>query len=177
MAQDIQFKARVSKLYEARFGGGSFGLEGHDRQYFNTKNALPGFVVPGATIEFTAQLGRNGKSYFVTDASLREVAGAPAPAPSPGGGPSLGSRDSSIMYQSARKDALVMVGLLVGAGVLYTDKTPKAKVGGILEDAVDRFTALYYEDISSLGALERVPPVELGGGETKATPPREELPE
>ncbi len=153
-----QYQGKVSKLFESRRGG-SFGLADQYGLYFNTKNDLPPFVVPGATVSFEAEVGRNGKSCYVVDSTLKEVVGAPKPAP--GGTPTgFGTRDDSIKYQSSRKDALVMVGLLAAAGALYNDKTPKAKLAGIIEDTVDRFTALYYEDIETLGALERAGPAE-----------------
>lgn len=155
-----QYTGKVSKIFPARFGG-SFGLDGQYNLYFNTKQALPAFVVPGASVSFEAEMGRNGKSVYVSDATLKSVAPpAPAtPAGNTGGGGSFADRDNSIKYQSSRKDALAMVGLLVSTGALFDPSKPPArtKLAGIIEDAVDRFTALYFDDIEELGALNRVP--------------------
>jgi hypothetical protein len=154
------YKGKIAKVFPSRFGGGSFGLEGQQGLYFNTKQPLPAFAVQGAIIDFEATPGRNGKSVFVNDASIREVS-APAPLPSGGGGGGSGiSTDTSIRYQSSRKDAIAVVGVLVAAGAISLDKVPVAKRQGIIEDLVDRFTAVYFEDIETLGALERNPPVE-----------------
>lgn len=154
-----QYKGKVSKIFPARWGG-SFGIEEQYGLYFNTRNALPDFVVAGATVEFDAVQGRGQKSMQVTDSSLKLAAPTPPAERQSGGGGQPTSRDDSIRYQSSRKDALAMVGLMAAAGVLYNDKTPKSKIGGILEDAVDRFTAVYFEDVETLGALTRseIPP-------------------
>lgn len=151
-----QYRGRVSQSFPSRFGG-SFGLEDQRGLYFNTKQALPAFIRAGATVEFEGEVGRNGKSVFVVDASIKEVAAAPAAASGGGGAPSMGSRDASIQYQSSRKDALVMVDLLIKTGALKLPEAP-AKKAGVIEAAVDRFTAIYYEDIEQLGALARTPP-------------------
>lgn len=159
-----QYKGKVSKIFPARWGG-SFGLEEQYGLYFNTRGALPDFVVVGATVEFDAVPGRGQKSMQVTDASLKLATPTPpAERLGQGGGQGVSSRDDSIRYQSSRKDALVMVGLLAQAGVLYNPNTPKSKIGGILEDAVDRFTAVYFEDVETLGALTRseIPAQEVG---------------
>lgn len=155
-----QYKGKVSKTFASRWGG-SFGLEEHPGVYFNTHDALPAFVVGGAFVEFEAAPGRTEKSRQVTDSSLKAVAGPP-PTGERGHQGQFGSRDEHIRYQSARKDALAMAGLLAAAGALYNEKTPKSKILGILEDVVDRFTAVYFEDIETLGALSRseIPPQE-----------------
>lgn len=171
-----QYQGKVSKVFTSRFGG-SFGLEGQYNLYFNTKNALPADVVEGVTVSFEATPGRNGKSVYVTDASLKVIAQAP-PASAAGPAPqTFAQRDNSIQYQSSRKDALVMVGLLAAAGCLYNDNTPKAKLAGIIEDAVDRFTAVYFEDIGTLGALDRVPVPEPSQPQPATQAPASQLPE
>lgn len=168
------YQGKVSKIFPARYGG-SFGLEGQQGLYFNTKNALPGFVQSGATVAFEAQVGRNGKSVFVTDTSLKEVA-APAPPAAPSGGfGGFGSqREDGIKYQSSRKDALAMVDLLIRNGALPLGKVDSKKAG-IIEAAVDRFTAIYFEDIETMGALSRTEPSAVTPAAAAAEP--EGLPE
>lgn len=148
-----QYRGRVSKIFPSRFGG-SFGLDGQQGLYFNTKAALPAFLREGVTVELEGEIGRNGKSVFVVEGSLKEV--APAPQASGGGGP-MSRTDESIRYQSSRKDALAMVAILVQSGALKLPEAP-AKKAGVIEAAVDRFTAIYFEDIEQLGALARTPP-------------------
>lgn len=173
------YKGKIAKTFPSRFGGGSFALDGQHGLYFNTKRPLPAYAVEGATVEFEATPGRNGKSMFVNDDSIKEVA-APAPAASGGyGGGGFGDRDTSIKYQSSRKDAIGTVANLIAAGALWDPSKPPpvSKRAGIIEDATDRFTAVYFEDIETLGALERNPPVEPGQ-KAKAEPDKSEgLPE
>lgn len=169
-----QFNGKVSRLFTARYGG-SFGLEGQDSTYFNTRNALPAFVQPGAFVSFDAtdkSRGGRYRSFDVADASLAQAqppAGAAAPAAA-----GIGSVQDKIQYQAARKDAQMIVQQLIDAGVLYNEKTPKAKIAGIIEDATDRYTALYYDDTTTLGALTRVPPADA---EPSKAPAGEALPE
>lgn len=148
-----KFSGQVFKLYSGRTP--AFRLEG-DQIYYNAKT-LPAFVSPGAWIEFEAgDLSRSGKGRDVVEGSIFPQTKAAGAAPAQ----SLGSRDESIQYQSARKDALVMVGLLIANGAV---KLPEnvAKRAGVIEALVDRFTASYYEDIGDLGALDRADPVEV----------------
>jgi hypothetical protein len=153
-----QFKGKVFKLYESRYGGGSFRLDDNP-DYFNTNKSypLPSFVQPGAVIEFEAG-DLKGKGRGVVDNSIRQAAsGASSGSVSAG---SSGSRDESIRYQSARKDALVMVSLLITTGAIALPEKV-AKKAEVIESAVDRFTALYFEDIDQLGALTRAEPEEI----------------
>lgn len=92
----------------------------------------------------------------MNDDTLKEVAGAPPPAASSGVS-SFDSRNASIVYQSSRKDALAMVEMLLENGAV---KLPaqQSKIAGVIEALVDRFTALYYDDVEALGALDRAGP-------------------
>lgn len=154
-----QYQGRVSKVFTSRYGG-SFGLEGQYNLYFNTKVALPANVVEGVDVTFEAQMGRNGKSVYVEDATLKVVASQSQPGKEIA--QQIGKRDDSIKYQSSRKDALAMVAMLLQSSALWpADKRPaQSKICGIIEDAVDRFTAVYFEDVDILGALDRTPPPE-----------------
>jgi hypothetical protein len=151
------FSGKVFKLYDSRYGG-SFRLE-NDPIYYNSKQALPGFLQPGALVSFEAgEIGRSGKGRDIVEGSLKQS--TPAAVAASGGAQSFGSRDESIQYQSARKDALAMVKLLIENAAV---KLPEAesKRAGVIEALVDRFTASYYEDIGDLGALDRAEPVEI----------------
>lgn len=148
-----QFSGQVFKLYTGRTP--AFRLEG-DQIYYNAKT-LPAFVQAGAFITFEAgELSRSGKGRDVVEGSIQQQTKASPAGPAA----SLGSRDESIQYQSARKDALVMVTLLLANGAVKLPEAP-SKRAGVIEALVDRFTASYFEDIGDLGALDRVEPAEV----------------
>jgi hypothetical protein len=69
-----------------------------------------------------------------------------------GGGGS--ARETSIHYQSARKDALQFLGIAVPAGAIVLPAKAAAKLKA-LDALVDFYTALYFEDIATGGAVTR----------------------
>jgi len=162
----MPISGQVFKLYESRYGGGSFRLE-NDQTYYNTNKSypLPAFVQPGALITFEAG-ELKGKGKTVADNSIVQASRASAPsaqtASSGGGGYQEGAR-----YQGALERAILMTDMLIRhAGVKLSDNP--AKRGGQIEKLVDRFTALYFEDTGELGALSRAEPEELPAAEPKA---------
>lgn len=154
MAQLTQYQGTVEKLFPSRFGGGSFSLDGQRGLYFNTKQPLPGFVQVGTNVKFEGELGRNGKSVFVDATAIQQQAQAAQAASSGGGGTNWAKKDASIQYQSSRKDAIAVVDLLLRNGALVLPAAA-GKKAGVVEAAIDRFTAIYFEDIDILGALDR----------------------
>lgn len=158
-----RMQGQVFKLYDSRFGGGSFRLE-NDQTYYNTREALPQFVVPGAQIEFEAgELKGKGRAA----SNITQLARAPqTTAQTVGGGTGVG-RDEHIRYQSARKDALQMVQLLLEHGAVKLGENV-AKRAAIIEALVDKFTANFFVDIDTLGALDRVEPEEIEPSEPVA---------
>lgn len=178
MAQQVSGK--VFRLYDGRYGGGSFRLD-NDPIYYNTRGPLEAFVQPGTLIEFQAgELSRSGKGREVVAGTLKQQTPAQATAAANAPAQSLGSRDESIRYQSSRKDALEMVTLLLANGAVKLPENA-AKRAGVIEALVDRFTASYFEDIGDLGALDRAEPVEKEAAEpapvkakTKAKPAEED---
>ena len=66
------------------------------------------------------------------------------------------AKDLKIQYQSARKDALVHVGLLVSAEAVKLPAKTKAKERqDAIDGLVDYYTALFFEDIADQSAVER----------------------
>jgi hypothetical protein len=81
---------------------------------------------------------------------------SPAPAaangtPAVGGG---GDRNNSIVYQSSLKAALNLVSIMAQTGALKLP-TAQAKKAGAIEAAVDRYTAMFFDDVFTLGAVTR----------------------
>lgn len=154
MAHLTQYQGTVEKLFPSRFGGGSFSLDGQRGLYFNTKQPLPAFVQPGANVKFSGELGRNGKSVFVEAAGIEQGAAPVAAAGAASVGGSYGETQAKIQYQSARNAAIEVVTLLLTNGALVLPAAASKKAG-VIEAAIDRFTAIYFEDTDILGALDR----------------------
>lgn len=64
------------------------------------------------------------------------------------------SRESSIHYQSARKDALAFVDILVRSNAIKLPVKEAARLKA-LEAITDRYVAGFFEDIGSFGAVAR----------------------
>lgn len=150
-------QGQVFKLYDSRFGGGSFRLE-NDQTYYNTRDPLPSFVVPGAQVEFEAG-ELKGKGRAASNITQLARTAPQTTAQTVGGGTGV-SRDEHIRYQSARKDALQMVQLLLEHGAVKLGENV-AKRAAIIEALTDKFTANFFVDIDTLGALDRVEPEEI----------------
>lgn len=150
---------QVYKLFDKQMGRRtlwSFRLENDPVYYRMDENRGAGIVEPGNYIEFEAALNNDGKSAQVQGPPTR-VEPAKAPAAASGvnySGGSHSDRESSIHYQSARKDALVFVGLALTNGAVVLPAKASAKLAA-LDALVDSYTAMYLEDISTGGAITR----------------------
>jgi hypothetical protein len=151
---------QVYKLFDKNFRGKtlwSFRLENDPIYYRMDENRGAGIVEPGNYIEFDANLNSDGKSAQVTGPPTKVVPASPVAGgavATPGRGGNYADRESSIHYQSARKDALVFVGMAVSAGAIVLPAKTSAKLAA-LEALVDAYTAQYLEDISTGGAVTR----------------------
>lgn len=71
-----------------------------------------------------------------------------------------GDRNDSIVYQSSRKDALVLVGLLISQNALpVSEAKTKAGTAKRYEEImalVDKLTVQYFYDVNTLRMLDRV---------------------
>jgi hypothetical protein len=126
---------------------------------------LTGIAEPGAVISFKSE-PINEKSAQIVAGTVTKVEKTDAPAPvagavtgggSPaysGGGQSYAQRDASIQYQSSRKDAIALVDTLIRAGAITLPAKAAAKLEA-LEACVDMYTANFYADIGTLGAIAR----------------------
>lgn len=144
---------QVFKVYPSKFKKGSYQikLEG-DSVYYNTRK--PGPAEPGVNVSFEATAYNDKQWDIQGDVTVVKASASAAPVSAGGGGG--GTRDASIQYQSARKDALVFLGVLLGNGGLDLSKAKPAAKLGILEAALDKYTAQFYVDIGELGAIARL---------------------
>jgi hypothetical protein len=152
---------QVFKVYDKQWGNKtlfSLKLENDPIFYRMNENRGAGIVEPGNWIEFDANPNSDGKSATVTGkpsiiAPPAQAASAPATgAVYQGGGGS--ARETSIHYQAARKDALTLLGIAIPAGAIVLPAKAAAKLKA-LDALVDFYTALYFEDTSTGGAVTR----------------------
>jgi hypothetical protein len=132
----------------------SIKLEGDDT-YYRCKANNPGDVV-GKVVKFEVD-GDNvtSKPEIIQSAPAEAAKAAPAAGVSSSLGATLGStRESSIHYQSARKDALQLVDIITRTGAVKLPAKEAAKLEAI-EALVDSYTAQYFHDISTFGAVAR----------------------
>ena len=157
------FKGKVKKVIKKEFEDGgvsiSFTLAGQEPFFRLGSKRLAGVVEEGNFIEFYGEQVSDKAVKVKTD-TVKAASGKPA-----GEGGSNGSRQSSgsfrsdtshdIHYQSARKDALAFVQVVIAAGAI---KLPAKESGKLeaLEAALDRYTAAFYADIETKGAVARV---------------------
>lgn len=179
---------QVWKLFDKEFRGKmlwSFRLENDPIYYRMNENRNAGIVEPGNYIEFTAETNSDGKSAQVKG-NVGRVEPAKAPAPASGAGWQGGSnpaRETSIHYQSARKDALTLVELAITTGAITLPAKAAAKLAA-LEALVDAYTAQYLEDVATGGAVtrtterayaeEQAEPTPAPGKSKKPRPPADE---
>lgn len=154
---------QVFKVYPSKFKRGSFQIKlENDPVYYNTRK--PGPAEPGLTVTFEAEPYNEKQWDIQGDVAVVRAPAGPAPVSAGGGG----ARDASIGYQSARKDALVFLGVLLQHGALDLSKAKAAAKVGILEAALDKYTAQFYTDIGELGALARMSTPDEDEAETPA---------
>jgi len=149
-----QVQGKVFKVYDKVFSGKtnySIKLEDNPIYYRAGGKRWAGIAEPGNVVSFDAEVNDDGKSARITGDVKKAAASPQGAAPNLGGG---GARESSIHYQSSRKDALEFVKLAVSVGAIDVGKT-KAKQLGVLEAALDRYTAIFFDDIGTLGAVAR----------------------
>jgi hypothetical protein len=136
----------------------SIRIKLEDGDWYSAPPAIADSIRKGATVKLKVE--RQGKSVFVL--AVKELAfSEPASKPSGGGGSGYrgGSkpdpaREASIHYQSSRKDALTLLGIMHDTGTLALGGKKDAKLP-LLMDKLDELTAAFFEDVSTQGAVKR----------------------
>ncbi len=144
----------VYKVYEREFRGKpsyTVKIDGDPIWYRANANRFAGIAEAGNRVTFNATMNPDNTSARI-DGPV--TLAQPAPAAASGTPTFGGDRNNSIVYQSSRKDALELVSILLQTGALDLKKV-QSKKAGIIEAAVDRYTALFFDDVSTLGAVTR----------------------
>jgi len=145
---------KVTNVYVKEFDDGksvSFRLAGDEKFYRCGKKRFEGILEKGNTVEFEYTSINDSAAKLVGTPKL--AAGKPA-----GGGGSASSGGSStsndIHYQSSRKDAVEFLKAALSVGAI---KLPAKESGKLeaLEKALDHYTAAFYADVETKGAVAR----------------------
>lgn len=155
----------VYKVYDRQFRGKNsytIKIDNDPIWYRAGEQRFAGIAEAGNRVTFNAEMNPDGTSAKVVGGVTLS---SPAPAaangtPAYGGG---GDRNNSIVYQSSLKAALNLVSILAQTGALKLPKQ-EAKRAGAIELAVDRYTAMFFDDVHTLGAVTREAE---GAGETE----------
>ncbi len=172
MAEKVKGTVKVVKQNDYKF----YSVKIDDTWYGTGAKNDPK-VVAGDYVEGEYELEK-GKYKTITKAGLVKAKGTePTTGTSTGGAPATGggstmswaAKDDSIRYQSSRKDALAFLGL---PGVLegIAGKAKPALKLGVIEATLDRYTAAFFEDVSTFGAVARANATVVD----EAAPPSEE---
>jgi hypothetical protein len=151
MAEKVKGELKVVKTND--YGFYSVKIDG---TWYGTGSKKDPGVVAGDIVEGEFELEK-GKYKTITKSGLKKTA-APAGAAQQDKQQSTGTnwaaKDDSIRYQSSRKDALAFLGL---PGVLESivGKAKPADKVGLVEALVDKYTAGYFEDVATFGAVAR----------------------
>ena len=152
-----RIEGTVFKVYEKTFSGKanySIKLDGNPIYYRAKQQRFAGIAEPGNRVAFNATANADGQSANIDGPVTLSAPAAVAASGTPAVAQSYGDRSNSIVYQSSRKDALEFVALALSTGSLSLGKVDKKRLG-ILEAALDRYTALFFEDVNTLGAVVR----------------------
>ncbi len=150
---------------------GFYSVKIDDTWYGTGKKEAPG-VDKGDFVEGEYVLEKE-KYKTITKAGLTKAAKAPAGASTGSGstgGTNWQAKDDSIRYQSSRKDALAFLALPGVLDSVVAKAKPAEKVG-LVEALVDKYTASFFEDVATFGAVARANGTTT---EDPAAPPNEE---
>lgn len=166
-------QGQVFKVFEKQFPGKggkpgntwySIKLEGVD-VWFRCKSSNPGNLA-GQVVKLVHSEISNGEAQVTEKpeiiqaaATLTTTQAATQPAPTQSMGQLGSTRESSIHYQSARKDALQFVDMILraeqaGKVIVKLPAKEAARLEAV-EALVDSYTAQYFSDISTFGAVSR----------------------
>lgn len=153
----------VTKLYVNTFDDGgksiSFRISGDNRYFRTGKNRFEGILEEGNTIKFKfAPVSEKAAKVIGTPKLGTSAPAAPAANRGAGAAPvDWAAKDANIQYQAARKDALSLAQLVLQHEAV---KLPAAvaKRLEVIEALVDRYTAAFFSDVETKGAVARVTP-------------------
>lgn len=145
---------KVTNVYVKEFDDGksvSFRVAGDEKFYRCGKKRFEGILEKGNTVEF---------EYSSINDSAAKLVGTPKLASAKaagGGGSSSGNSSTSndIHYQSSRKDAVEFLKAVLSVGAIKLPAKESGKLEG-LEKALDHYTAAFYADVETKGAVARV---------------------
>ena len=146
----------VYKIYDRVFRGRpsyTIKIDNDPIWYRAGEQRFAGIAESGNRVTFNAEMNPdNTSAKIVGPVTLASPAPAAANGtPASAGG---GDRNNSIVYQSSLKAALNLVSILAQTGALKMPAKQAGKVGAI-EAAVDRYTAMFFDDVFTLGAVTR----------------------
>lgn len=168
---------RVAKVYVNTFEDGgksvSFKLDG-DRRYYRTgRSRFEGILEEGNVIKFKYE-DISDKAAKVIGTPKLGTAAAPASSPTKGPGAQVdwAAKDANIQYQAARKDAIALATLVLANGGVKLPAKDAAKLA-VIEALVDRYTASFFSDVETKGAVGRVLPAQKAEEEPEEVEPEE----
>jgi len=151
MAEKVKGEVKVVRANDHGF----YSVKIDDTWYGTGQKKDPG-VAAGDFVEGEYELEK-GKYKTITKSGLTKAA-KQAPVGASGGGQSSPSswaaKDDSIRYQSSRKDALAFLALPGVLDSIVAKAKPAEKVG-LVEALVDKYTASFFEDVATFGAVAR----------------------
>lgn len=166
-----QVQGTVFRIYDKQFSGRmthTVKLDGDPLYYRMNNNRYAGIVEPGNLISFEATPNPDGTSAKMTSVPVIVKPSSPAAATPAAGGYADNKGGLQQRYQGALERAISMVKLLADTGSLKLPTAINARAG-IVEAAVDRYTAQFFEDTNTLGAVTREAEGETGQAETDAS--------
>ncbi len=150
MAEKVSGELKVVKKNDFGFYSVKIG----DTWYGTGSKNEPAGVAKGDIVEGEFELEK-GKYKTITKSGLTKVAKqTSSSAGSTGGATNWAAKDDSIRYQSSRKDALAFLALPGVLDAVVAKAKPADKVG-IIESLVDKYTASFFEDVATFGAVAR----------------------
>jgi len=167
-------KGVVSKLITREWKDKTFysvGLEGE--KGFISLGTSRGGIAEGDYVEIEWEENAKGYKDAVKGGvkKLEKPKNQPAAAKAGGGGQP--KDEGSIQYQSSRKDAIAYVQTVIAAGAVKLPAKEADKLAA-LDALVDLYTAKFYADIASKGAVARANGEDAPPAEDDGPPPVED---
>jgi len=165
-----KYTTKVTKRYAKTFDDGgtshSFRTEATGDTWLRAnKNEFKGVMDEGNTVEIEVErtTARGGKENVYLNSAKLVSGGAakPAAGAAAGGGNGGGGRghysdatQQAIQYQAARNSAIEYLKLVVGANACKLPEKEASRLKA-LDALLDSYTAQFYADTSTLGAVKR----------------------